>query len=400
MVRQWQPSHSKHLVVTGWEPLGIAGTVVERKLDGTYVSTHGIKNNFECKGLGEYLADGKSTQPTSESKIDKWCGGYGMASFSLNTLKLRAERGLATFSLDLSHYTHIMFLGVSYLAVPTPEVDYILHFDQHFSISPTDYTNLKKWTHPLHMLLKKGHVLVQSLQRYPRGKWRKVKRRPPPEVGKQWFEKEQFSKFLLTNYRWSTVQLRNPFGVPGSDLTGDNKIPFENTWLSNKRPCWYDRESYDTGFLNWDKSSWFNKWWTGNLTTSSKGKYSPFCPPMYDAKNLNCMYFFYKFHFKVAGSAYDSVQPGDLDNEVSRTPDCGRQCRYCIRPDDLDKHGFIKSKRFRELVESNYPNRLGLLHAFPNKRRKKKEKKVSWGPTEYLEEKQAEEPPVYRPVQF
>lgn len=387
-VRQPQPRPQKTLRIYGWEPLGYCGTVVTRVETGEFKVSHAIKSNNEVTGLSDLLqSDNKNRCATGTNTTEtfkKFAGGYGTASFSLKTLYDRANKGLCEFSEDMTDYTHIKWVDFTAYLVPTKTISWLCYFETHFTNNQADYKNKMKWAHPFHLLMKRGAKLVQSLDRYNRGKWKKIKKKPSPELCYRWYDKETIYTFLLVSYVWSVIDLKNPFGPPGGDIITDlsAQMYWKNEWMSAKGPEYYDRKTYDKEFLDADTSSndWWKKWLREtipNVYKTKKGRYSPFCPPMIEG-DLEGFYFLYYFKFKMGGKAFDSAIPGDPTHEVKQLPKCfgppdqSGTCNACIRPGDLDSSGFIKSKKFRSLVGADYQKQLGI----PPRKKKKKRKKV------------------------
>lgn len=332
------------------------------------------------------LKTGQTDQCTTKNEaLSKFAGGWGTAQFSLTTLLDRARCGLCFFNENMNQFTHMKFTGATFYAVPAPNISWLLHFDNHFTNEEQDYKLIKTWCHPLHLLLKRKTIILQSLERYQRGKWKKYKLKPSPELCYRWYDKETFAKFLLASYRWTTVDFRNPFGPPGADLLDQQQqdIFWKNEWTKQTDPKWLNRLDWDKDFVGDNNAGGTNSWtdglakkfiyWLAGKTWTKKGAYSPFCPPIIDGP-LNAFYFFYYFHFKLAGRTFDNPLPGDPNHEVNPIPKCTdfnprkSLCRYCISPKDLDKHGFIKRKRFKRLTRAHKQHRVEHHHR----------KKVRW----------------------
>lgn len=353
---------------------------MNRDITGKLTITHGIKNNNEVKGLKDLLDNNDKSCSAKKFDWKNWAGGYGAATISLQQLITRANLGMAAFSEDITKYTHAMYLGTTVLLVPALDIDWIFYSDYNFNINKSDWENAKKWTHPAHLILKSGHKLVQSIKRCPRCKWRRVHYRPPLNLLSKWYEKEDFQNYSLFSYRWSTIDINNCIGLPGSDVIGDS-IWWQNTWMKQCCPKWMDRATWDSKFLsanNDSNSNFYKKWFEYIFNPSewntTKGNWGPFCPPMYGSENCTCLVFFYKFKFKFGGHAFSSFQPGDAANEVVKPPDCTQKCAYCIRNSDLDKDGFIKPWKLRKLIKPHHKNQLE-KHL---KRRRKRPSKVTF----------------------
>lgn len=394
-VRQPHPWPVKRLTVAGWEPLGFAGTVIERQQpQGTYVAHHGVKTNVEVTALKKLLSvDSPQTIcQKNDCTIQDWAGGFGMANFSVQSLLDRARRGLCEFSTSMTTYTHMKFIGAKWYLVPAPTIDWLLYADSHFSNNQEDYKNVTKWLHPLHLVLQKKTRIVQSLQRKPRLTWKKVRIRPSPELCYRWYDKETFAKFLLASYKWSLIDLKNPFGPPGADaLKSDSKLWYKNDWISQKDPQWLDRKNWDSKFLTYEENSWWTNWWVnvfgnGSSIEANRARWSPFCPPLYPG-DPQAFYFFYYFHFQLAGKTFDNPLPGDPNHEVQQLPKCADfdprksscgTCSGCIREGDLDHCGMLTDRALKRITRAHHKNKMG--------KKKEKTKKVKWADKEYPKE--------------
>lgn len=319
--------------------------------------------------------------PDVTQTYKKFAGGYGTASFSLKTLMDRANRGLCEFSQSTTDWTHMKWIKATAYLVPTKTISWLIHFENHFTNAEKDYKNKKKWMHPLHLLLMRRAKLVQALNRYPRGKWKKVVKRPSPELCYRWYDKETFYNFLLLSYTWSTIVLDNPFLAPGADIVTDygDKMFWKNEWMKSKGLEFYDRNTWDKDFLNDNQEDWWKQWltpfWPRQIT--KKGRGSPFCPTVINS-DLEGFYFFYYFKFKLGGKPFDSAEPGDPAHEVKQLPGCfdppdiNGTCHTCLKPRDLDEWGFIKPRKFRAITSSDNEDGMGE----PSAKKKKKQKKV------------------------
>lgn len=372
-VRQAKPSNITTVYCTGWEPLGLVGTVAFRDALGKFVVSHGIKNNHEVTGLGSWLKD---SPESFDAK--KWAGGFGNAQISFSGLIDRAKKGACLFSADVTRFQFLKYAGVSCLFVPVQDVSWIFYADTVIGGNQDDYDKAKKWQHPAHMILKRGHVLVQCIKRCMKCKWKRRFFKPPLDLYHRWYDKEKFAKYALLSYRWSTIDLENLIGLPGNDVITDTNIFWQNDWMSKKCPEWIDRKVWDSEFTNQDQSKQglWQDWLyhTLGVTDNKKGKWSPFCPPMYNSENVVTLFFFYKFKFYAGGTSFDAGKPGDAENEVLEPPKpgCpGQRCDTCLRHSDLDKWGFIRSRKFRKLVSPHYKDKLA-------KHSKRKLKRVTW----------------------
>lgn len=346
--------------MTGWEILGICGSTWFFDSQGKLTVKQNIKNTVNV----QYLAVmGISTNGTvavtpSGCLFKDFCGGYGNASFSLLSLMQRAQLGMARFSEGLGGYTWIKFKGASFQLVPSAEVDYLFRLQNHAQGAEQERKDENKWIHPGTMLLLPGTKIVESIKRTKCCKWKHIRYRPPP-LFEGWYDIENFSKYILTSYEWTTVSLNNPMGIPpyklnNQNTSDDQQGDVDNNWWKDGTKCttsgfhiptWLNREAYNSEF-NSQTGGWWDQVW------SKKPKCSPFCPPVFTTEHQNTLWVRYKFWFQVGGTTLENQIPQYPLREVNPPPGkCGYSCTTCINPEeDLDATGILTEKAFKRIT--------------------------------------------------
>lgn len=360
VIKTRRPKKTQTIYIRGFEPCSINGVYFSWNGSSGWDVGHAVKNNWQTTWFENY-SKGQETQ----MKYSDFVGGWGMATFSLQDLNTRCKYGYAQSSHQFTDWDQVRWLKATFYPVKLQFLDWVIYFDTHFSAGQADYDNRKSWGNPLHLMLKPGKVLVETYIRKP-GVFKKKTVRPPATLENVWFNKAFFDKVKLVSYIFSSVMLNNPIGIPTEAQSYNAN--FENKWFNEKCPKWYNRKEWDKDFTDQNNkqstlSTWLSSWWSKTLSSlingGKKGKQAPFCPPLYPSKELELMYFFYNFKFQVSGSTFQAKFPGTTDKEIDPPTTCdGRECRTCIRPDDLNSSGDISSEKFRELAESSDNNGL------------------------------------------
>lgn len=263
---------------------------------------------------------------------------------------------MAKFSETFEGYTWIKFVGASFTLVPTMEVDYVFKLVNRAPFGTDEETKAEiKWTHPGNLLLQQGVRIVESNKRRHCCKWPRIKFKPPPTF-EGWYSIDQFAKFSLVKYMWSTVSLNNPMGIAPyvTDSNSEDNGPIVNKWWQDGckdktnnlySPTWIDRENYNKGF-NSATGTWRD--WVFP-TGSDKPKHSPFCPPVFTTEYQNTLWFMYKFWFKVGGTTLQNFYPIYPVQEMGPPPK-KNPCPACIRPGDLEESGLLTDRAYERIT--------------------------------------------------
>ncbi|AYP28954.1 MAG: ORF1 protein [Upsilontorquevirus procy2] len=418
VLKEVRPKGQTSLVVTGWEILGSVGSII------TWTETGGIiKQLIKANNEVTYLYEMGITKENKDDKDEKtntaeykhFCGGYGGAWFTLGGLALRARYGMARFSKPLTGFTWIKFLGARVYLRQGWDVSYLFRWNTHHG-GEKEHQAEKKWVHPGTMLNTPGHVTVLAHNHTFCCKAKKLKiKRPPAFSG--WFDIDAFYSTLLGGYFWTAFDPWNPLGFrpinkSGSDVSiqhqqnckygnksNCNDYSYFNFWWKdrtanqhgNQQPLWTNRKCFDKKFVDHAESgdgwNWWKMLWGQGDTTyfngDQKPAFSPFAPPVYQASKQNTLWFQYKFFFKVGGRTLEANVPNFPIQEVYDPPSKGCQagCKTCLQPGDLDKDGFIRRKKFKQLTESPLRKKLvkQLQKVLSRKIRKRIKRKVHWG---------------------
>lgn len=357
VIRTRRPVHYTKIYIRGWEPCAINGTFFSWN-GQSFDLGHAIKNNWQSNWFKNYVEDKPQNQ-----KWENFCGGWGIATFSLYYLNKRCEYGFAESSHKFDDWDQVKWKSATFYPVKLQDLDWVIYYDTHFSAKDNDYEARKSWCNGLHLMLKPGKVFVPNVKR-KQGTFKRKRVRPPPTLENVWFDKAFFNQVKLVSYAFSSIQLENPIGIPeGSSAYAAH---YKNDWFAQRKPCWQNRTSYNQEFTKQEKKSesiqeWIKDWFKTALSTvfgdkqaqSTQPKQAPFTPPFYPSKTLECMSFFYNFVFLVSGSTFQGRLPGSTSTEINPPESCTQSCRTCIRQEDLNSEGDISSQKFRELTRSS-----------------------------------------------
>lgn len=313
--------------------------------------------------------------PKSDAKFGDFCGGWGSASFTLASLVQRARAGMARFSEKIEGYPWIKWLGATVYLVPNNEVDYLFSWDSHRPPTQEEKAKEERWCHPGVLLNLPWTRTVESIRRTKCCKWKRIRIKPPP-LFEGWYDKEQFAKYILGSYLWTTIDMSNPMGLApvantGKIVTeGATGLLFENKWFTEcakngqfaTRPTWIDRTTYDTQFLKseTDITEWLN--WQLKGEVPNKPKFGPFCPPVLPTQDPQTLWIKYTFRFKVGGASFQNFFPNYPISEVEAPPGpCTGDCTACIRSEDLDSTGILKDGALRRITKPDHSHKLQYL---------------------------------------
>lgn len=371
MIRQ-KLHHFRNIWVRGWEPLGVNGSYVANNQQGSHI----VNNNYECTCL-------KELQCTSDSHANyvDFCGGWGAASFSLETLLYRARRGLAEFSDDITSFTSVRFAKIIIWGVPTANLDWVLVGSTHFANQKQELKNWKKYAQPLKMMLKPHRLFVPSRDRTRKKLFFKKKYYAGTQFTNEFYDKLFFYDKPFFNYIWSYVDLDLPVGVPQNDqfytsLLGSNI--YKNEWYKKKSENWLDREEYSKdGVKQGIDSSVFSSWSAfiqtafNNLKTVMFGKsvkQGPMQPPVLLAPKLQQASFFYNIQLQAAGRSV-AASAGGTASEIP-IPKCpcqllqaDAQCSAHLEHSEVGPNGTISSETFGRIVGTDNQDELSLTSA-------------------------------------
>ncbi|AYP28793.1 MAG: ORF1 protein [Anelloviridae sp.] len=394
VLREHRPRKQKWITVRGWEILGICGSTWFFNTQGQLVIKQNIKNTLPVVYLNNLGINNANSIPQGNNcKFKDFCGGYGNATFTLSGLAERARLGMCKFSETFEGYTWIKFIGATFTLVPAPEVDYLFKLVNRAPFGTEEETKAEtKWTHPGNLLLQQGTRIVESNKRRHCCKWPRIRYRPPPAY-EGWYSIDQFCKFALVKYMWTTVSLNNPMGIPPykDNTSSEDNGPLTNKWWQDGckdkntnlyAPIWIDRENYNREFNSDGGNSW--KDWI--ITDNKKPKHSPFCPPVFTTEYQNTLWIMYKFWFKVGGTTLQNFYPIYPVQEIGPPPKKQNPCPSCIQPGDLEENGLLTDTAY-ERITGTGELKQELLRKLTRKLRqlqKKRPKTVRFGPkTEY-----------------
>lgn len=352
----------------GWEPCGIVGAHYTRDKDGKISVGEAVKNNWESTWGSNYL----TTSPNNTQYKD-FIGGYGMSTLNLNGLVQRCERGLAESSHDISNFTNGRWVSGRFYPIKLHDLDWVIYFDTHFSKTDTDYQNRKKWLNPLHLLLKPGKTYVPQWKKSPGRPWVRKKKLPAVNLENEFVDKTWLNNVALLSYYFSVIDIENPIGEPEAKETTTGGL--RNDWFKCKCYTWKDRTKWDNKFTQQNKTDWtewFNQFWQDHIIgqgSDKRPRQAPFLPPFSKSERLQCMSFLYEMKFQFTGNTFGVSGPGSAGKEVNTPTECNGSCPTCISRKDLNKHGWIKKRKFRELTEANNQD---YIHPKPRKKEKKK----------------------------
>ncbi|ASH99106.1 ORF1 [Pitorquevirus ursid11] len=415
-VYQTQPRKRQHLVVTGWEILGVIGSQI------IYDTAHSgdpiihIKDvaptNKQVQYFTSMIPTGLNNTcddrwPRTASSTQYWdfVGGWGYAHFTLAGLVLRNLLGMNRFSTNIRGWTHIKFKGFKWQLVRGRTVDYLFRPEMHRG-PLDDETYL---LHPAHLLNMPFVKWVESVKRSHCCRSPIIRRRPPIDL-LGWHDMEDFKSLLLGAYQWSAFDPDNPLGKnPIAQETADKqkKYWWKNEWMREKQPDtkiglnkkinWSDRVAYDNNFIkeinnrikqeqSFANQPWSFWDWLAQITTTqgdTTGKHSPFLPPIIPSEHVNTLWFRYKFYFQLGGATIGrDLQDWPIKETDDNTRPCNTEngpCSACIRNGDLDSTGFLTEKALARITERDQCQQQELVEEQPKsilKRRKRK--RVTW----------------------
>nr|BDU80027.1 ORF1 [Raccoon dog Torque teno virus 1] len=386
------PRRKRLIVVTGWEILGVLGSVIQ------WVTTSGgqesmqVRRNIKTDWTPSYLYklfQGDNATIKNDVQFKDFCGGYGTGAVTLEGLILRNLLGMNRFSDSLTQFHWIRFIKGHIQLVPNDEIDWLFRVELHRPGKPTDVDAKHKWNHPAVLINLPGTKIVESIKRSKCCRWKHIKFTPPTHF-EGWYDLDNFSKYPLFSYMWTSIDLSNPMGMAPytKDVTNDTNAPLVNKWWgksgdSLKCP-WIDRKTYNDKFINDAGNSWLE--WLLTSANDKKPKYSPFNPPVFPTTRSQTLWFRYKLYFQIGGlnintrfqgypvAEYESPPPAiDLENSAE------------IQEEDLDESGQLREEAFRRIAESHLDQVLPReLRAFYTKLEKQlhskiERKKVRWG---------------------
>lgn len=316
------------------------------------------------------------TSDGGASYVD-FCGGWGSASFSLETLMYRANRGLAKFSDNITQYTSIKFVSIVIWGVPEPDLDWVLTGTTHFSNAKVELGNYKRYAQPLTMMLEPNRLFVPSYKRSNKRLFYKKKFYAGTQFTNELYDKYFFYNKPFFTYNWSNIDLELPVGVPQNDdfytrLLGNSV--YKNTWFKKKSENWLDRQEYTKPPQSLSDASVFSSWSAFFATVwesfkknmfGTDVKQAPMQPPVLLAPKLQQASFFYNIKLQAAGRSIAGLHGGKA-SEIPK-PECpckstNTQCSAHLDPDEVGSTGTISSETFRRIVGTDNQDELSFTN--------------------------------------
>nr|WBM82731.1 MAG: ORF1 [Torque teno polar bear virus 43] len=448
-VRQNIPRKRKTVTCQGWEILGIIGSNIRYKwnTDDTGRPANAVVDISDLVATDKRVTyfDKIYPKPYNNDKCDSWlegadyydfCGGWGYAGFTIHGLALRALLGMCRFSDTILGYPYIRLKHMAIELMRGNHVNYLFRPDPDYGENITD-PNL---IHPAWMILFPFTKQVDCIQRTHCCRNVRVRIRPPAQLG-GWWEFDQFLKQYLFGYDWSVWDPVNPLGK-NPQPEKNAKTVFVNEWMKDgwktdqtdisgqklvdtRTWNWQKRATYNTKWVDWvakntgqEEGSWWDTIFNnqpGTLDNASRGKHSPFLPPIIPAPKPETLWFKYKIVFQLGGSSYGRRHPVfPIREEEDWNSECRQNgpkgCEACIQPGDLDDTGFIKEKSLKRIInapkrhKAHRPYRVKksfvekLTHFILSYRRKRK--KVRWADEHPKETSEPHSHPPYRSPRF
>lgn len=401
-------------MVTGWEILGVIGSQI------TYTDSGNDNYTIEVKDIAPsnkqvFYFTKLIPINTTNTCTDKWpnkndntyqtnkpwecrywdfVGGWGYGHFTLEGLVLRNLLGMNRFSTNLKGWTHIKFRGLSWQLVRGRSVDYLFRPEMHRG----DLDDERNLIHPAHLLNMPFVKWVESVRRTHCCKMMRIRRKPPADI-LGWHDIEDFRKLLLGAYQWSAFDPDNLLGKNPDPTNKKTDVWYNSDWMRERQTGkqiginntlqWAERNTYDYTFVKQindqkgtqgKKSMW--DWIFGDEFNSSKGKQTPFVPPIIPSEHPNTLWFRYKFFFQLGGATISrNYEKWPIRETYDNSKACSENgsCPACIQPNDLDETGMLTEEALERITSEPKHRQEDVVEIVPKPiLNRRKRRRISW----------------------